>query len=263
TSCSTDLNGNTFHSDSIDVDPDRKVVHQNEFEEKFSDKNLMPEFDQNIEWETLINDVIAVETLLKIIDFDVPKENQSPIQPLMTESLVEGFKTGETSKSSTIDPQSHMYVEECNDDKVRRDAKMSKYLLSPFMIPPESTQRVHKLRPRNKKTKKMGMRLTARDGKFILEWTECNVARKQGSVFLLSMDGKFNCVFCILGTIIGDRHRKTWLAVDTHLDIWVLYLWRYRPAQADWAIAGPFFNTFMLGDKLPCCYVDGVTHSHR
>ncbi|GJU72388.1 ulp1 protease family, C-terminal catalytic domain-containing protein, partial [Tanacetum coccineum] len=22
----------------------------------------------------------------------------------------------------------------------------------------------------------------------------------------------------------------------------------------------PFFNTFMLGDKLPCCYVDGVTY---
>ncbi|GKE96071.1 hypothetical protein Tco_1580926, partial [Tanacetum coccineum] len=58
TSCSTDLNGNTFHSDSMDVDPDRKVVHQNEFEENFSDKNLMPEFDQNIEWETLINDVV-------------------------------------------------------------------------------------------------------------------------------------------------------------------------------------------------------------
>ncbi|GJS22002.1 phospholipase-like protein [Tanacetum coccineum] len=182
TSCATDLNGNTFHSDSMDVDPDRKVVHQNEFEEKISDKNLMPEFEQNIEWETLINDVaraekIAVETLLKIIDFDVPKENQSPIQPLMTENLVEGFKTSETLKSSTTHPQSHMYVEECNDDKVRRDAKMSKYPLSPFTIPPESTQ-------------KSGL----------------------------------------------------------------------RPAQADWAIERPFFNTFKLGDKLSWCYVNGVTY---
>ncbi|GKB19255.1 hypothetical protein Tco_0853178 [Tanacetum coccineum] len=158
TSCATDLNGNTFHSDSMDVDPDRKVVHQNEHDQHVSANNLKGA------------EKIAVETLLKIIDFDVPKE--SPIQPLMIESLVEGFKTGKTSKSSTTDPQSHMYVEECNDDKVRRDAKMSKYLLSPFMIPPESTQRVHKLRPRNKKTKKMAMRLTARDGKFIPEWTE-------------------------------------------------------------------------------------------
>nr|GEV32351.1 ulp1 protease family, C-terminal catalytic domain-containing protein [Tanacetum cinerariifolium] len=47
---------------------------------------------------------------------------------------------------------------------------------------------------------------------------------------------------------------------DTHLDIWVLYLRHYRPAEADWAIWGPFFNTFMLGDKMLCCYVDRVTY---
>ncbi|GJT65390.1 ulp1 protease family, C-terminal catalytic domain-containing protein [Tanacetum coccineum] len=173
---------NTFHSVSIDVVLNEKVVHQNEREENFSDKNLMPEFDQNIEWETLINDVVNDQMFLQIFEwsikrmqlksfadhriFDVPKENQSPIQPLMTESLVEGSRTSGENQISTI----------------------------------------------------------------------------------------------VSDTIIGDRHRKTWLPVDTHLDIWVLYLWRYRPAQADWAIAGPFFNTFMLGDKLPCCYFDGVTY---
>ncbi|GJR15073.1 hypothetical protein Tco_0797725 [Tanacetum coccineum] len=36
--------------------------------------------------------------------------------------------------------------------------------------------------------------------------------------------------------------------------------WENEPAEADWAICGPFFNTFMLGDKMPCCFVDGVTY---
>ncbi|GJS31539.1 ulp1 protease family, C-terminal catalytic domain-containing protein, partial [Tanacetum coccineum] len=188
--------------------------------------------------------------------------------------------SSETSKSSTTNPQSHMYVEECNDDKVRRDAKMSKYLLSPFMIPPESTQRVHKLRPRNKKTKKMGMRLTARDGKFIPEWTEDLFRPKHApktqtivptEISVMLQENKDQCFYfpwmesSIVSSVFWERllgigtERRGWLS-DTHLDIWVLYMWRYRPAQADWAIAGPFFNTFMLGDKLSCCYVDGVTY---
>ncbi|GKB17567.1 hypothetical protein Tco_0851490 [Tanacetum coccineum] len=33
-----------------------------------------------------------------------------------------------------------------------------------------------------------------------------------------------------------------------------------QPEEADWAIDGPFFNTFMLGNKLLCCYADGVTY---
>nr|GEX64571.1 transposase, MuDR, MULE transposase domain protein [Tanacetum cinerariifolium] len=45
-----------------------------------------------------------------------------------------------------------------------------------------------------------------------------------------------------------------------HLNLWVLYLWHYRPEKADWVIASPFFNTFMLGNKFPCCYADGVTY---
>ncbi|GJV62102.1 phospholipase-like protein [Tanacetum coccineum] len=55
------------------------------------------------------------------------------------------------------------------------------------------------------------------------------------------------------------KERRGWLS-DTHLDIWVLSLWHYRPTVADWAICGPFFNTFMLGDKMQCCFVDGVTY---
>nr|GEW20389.1 transposase, MuDR, MULE transposase domain protein [Tanacetum cinerariifolium] len=99
--------------------------------------------------------------------------------------------------------------------QVQRKAKASKYHVSPYMIQPESTQQNHKVRAQNKKVKKRGLPLTARDGKVIPDWKEA----KKG------MGG------CLI-----------------------------RPEEADWAICDPFFNTFMLGDKTLCCYVDGVTY---
>ncbi|GJR89686.1 hypothetical protein Tco_0213697 [Tanacetum coccineum] len=107
---------------------------------------------------------------------------------------------------------------------LERDHKVSRYLQDPYMIQPDSTEPNHKVRARHKKNKKRCMPLTTPDG--------------------------------LLG--IG-KERRGWLS-DTHLDLWVLYLWHFRPAKADWAIAGPFFNTFMLGYDFPCCYADGVTY---
>nr|GEY91882.1 hypothetical protein [Tanacetum cinerariifolium] len=88
---------------------------------------------------------IAVDALMKIINFDIPKE---PIQPMVIETPVEGCKSGETSKSIIFDTQSHTCdsVEEVNDAKVQREAKASKYRVSSYMIQPESTQQNHKVR---------------------------------------------------------------------------------------------------------------------
>ncbi|GKE64646.1 hypothetical protein Tco_1518807 [Tanacetum coccineum] len=63
-------------------------------------------------------------------------------------------------------------VEEANDAKVQREAKVSKYRVSPYTIQPKSTQQNHKVRARNKKVKNRGLPLTAHDGKVILEWKE-------------------------------------------------------------------------------------------
>nr|GEZ63562.1 ulp1 protease family, C-terminal catalytic domain-containing protein [Tanacetum cinerariifolium] len=137
---------------------------------------------------------IAVDALMKIINFDIAKE--SPIQPMVIETPAEGCESGETSKLMISETQSHTCdsVEEANDAKAQREAKASKYRVSPYMIQPKSTQQNHKVRARNKKAKK----------------------------------GVGGCLT--------------------------------RPAEADWAICNPFFNTFMLGDKMSCCYVDGVTY---
>ncbi|GJT05073.1 ulp1 protease family, C-terminal catalytic domain-containing protein [Tanacetum coccineum] len=195
TSCATDINANNVHKDSMDFDHDPKVVEQNEFDQNVADKNLIHDFDQTVEWKILLNDeaisfknspnfiveehqlvssknckvpiagaeMIAIDALIKIINFDIPKE--SPIQPMVIETPVEGCKSGETSKSMISETQSHT----C--DSVKR----------PMML-------------------------------------------------------RFN-----------ERLKRSFQIGK-------------RPAEADWAICGPFFNTFMLGDKKPCCFVDRVTY---
>nr|GEZ81875.1 hypothetical protein [Tanacetum cinerariifolium] len=185
TSCTTDINANNVHNDSMDFDHDPKLSGPNfimEEHQQVSSKNC----------EVLIAraEMIAVNALMKIINFDIPKE--SPIQPMVIETPVEGCESGETSKSMIYETQSHTCnsVEEANDAK----AKASKYRVSPYMIQPESTQQNHKVRANNKKVKNRGLPLTAHDGKVIPDWKES------------------------------------------------------------------IFNTFMLGDKMPCCFVDGVTY---
>nr|GFA61773.1 ulp1 protease family, C-terminal catalytic domain-containing protein [Tanacetum cinerariifolium] len=155
---------------------------------------------------------------------------------MVIETPAEGCESGETSKLMISETQSHTCdsVEESNDAKAQREAKASKYHVSPYMIQPKSTQQNHKVPARKKKVKKRGLPLTAHDGKVISNW-------KEESLLALG------------------KERRGWLS-DTHLDIWVLYMWHYRPVEADWAICSPFFNTFMLGDKMSRCYVDGVTY---
>ncbi|GJW37346.1 ulp1 protease family, C-terminal catalytic domain-containing protein [Tanacetum coccineum] len=154
TSCATDINANNVHNDSMDFDHDPKVS------------------SKNCEVPLAGAEKIAVDALMKIINFDIPKE--SPIQPMVIETPVEGYKSGETSKSMISETQSHTCdsVEEANDAKVQREAKASKYHVSPYTIQPESAQKNHKVRARNKKVKKRCLPLTAHDGKVIPDWKE-------------------------------------------------------------------------------------------
>nr|GEY73660.1 ulp1 protease family, C-terminal catalytic domain-containing protein [Tanacetum cinerariifolium] len=132
TSCATAINANNVHNDSMDFDPN--VVEQNEFDQNVVDKNLIHDFYQTVEWENLLNhdvssknyeiplagaEKIAVDALMKIINFDIPKE--LPIQPMVVETPVEVCKSGETSKSMIFKTRSHTYdyVEEANDAKER------------------------------------------------------------------------------------------------------------------------------------------------
>ena len=45
-----------------------------------------------------------------------------------------------------------------------------------------------------------------------------------------------------------------------HIDLWVLYLWHVRPANADWVIAGPYFSSMILNKRMPCYFANGITY---
>nr|GEX50424.1 hypothetical protein [Tanacetum cinerariifolium] len=103
-------------------------------EPQFSGLNLIVEDHQqvsskNCEVLQVGAEKIAVDALIKIINFDIPKE--SPIQPMVIETPVEGCKSGETSMISKTRSHTCDSVEEVNDAKVQREAKASKYRVSP------------------------------------------------------------------------------------------------------------------------------------
>nr|GEZ09712.1 ulp1 protease family, C-terminal catalytic domain-containing protein [Tanacetum cinerariifolium] len=165
TPCAIDINANNVHNDSIDFDHDSKVS------------------SKNCEVPLAGAEKIAVDTLMKIINFDIPKE-------------------------------------------VQREAKASKYCISPYMIQPESTQQNHKVRARNKKVKKRGLPLTAHDAIVPPEISDM-LRDNKNKCFLLSMDneGSFACSEFWERLLSIGKERRRWLS-----------------------------------DTMSCCYVVGVTY---
>nr|GEV91060.1 ulp1 protease family, C-terminal catalytic domain-containing protein [Tanacetum cinerariifolium] len=87
---------------------------------------------------------------------------------------------------------------------------------------------------------------------------EVKETEEQYFYFPWATDGIFvdsNLWQALLG--IG-KERRGWLS-DTHLALWVLY---YGIIDRQKLIRQllTIFNTFMLSNKLPCCYADGVTY---
>nr|GEW59732.1 ulp1 protease family, C-terminal catalytic domain-containing protein [Tanacetum cinerariifolium] len=263
-----------------------------------ADKNLIYDFDQTVEWENLLNDealekpqlsgpnfiveehqqvssknckvplagaeMIAIDALMKITNFDIPKE--SPNQPMVIETPFEGCKSGETSKSMIFETQSHTCdsVEEANDAKVQQEAKASKCRVSPYMIQSESTQQSHKVHLRNKKVKNRSLPLTTHDGKVIPDWKEvCNSSIYD---YLLQKQNEFDQNVADKNLIYDFDQTVEWEnllndeAISFKNGITQVDVSSARPPEADWAICGLFFNTCMLGDKMSCCFIDGVTY---
>ncbi|GJU61680.1 ulp1 protease family, C-terminal catalytic domain-containing protein [Tanacetum coccineum] len=299
TSCVSYVYAKNMDNDSMDVDHDPKVVEQqyvagknliNEFEQQVTSKNFINDEaleEPHVAGKNFIDeeDQQASSKNLEVEEEELFAEmhNQLPTQPMMTEVNVQECNNGETAQSMTTDSQSqdaiHNQLEILSINIVdsvdvnpivvgpkvvksvrvpfKREVKLSKYRQSPYMIQPDSTELNHKVRATHNKVKKRCLPLTVLDGKVIPPWTEEN--KEKFFYFPWANDGSF--VYSkFWESFLGiGKERRGWLS-DTRLGLWVLYLWYYRPAEADWAIAGPFFNTFMLGKKLSCCYADGVTY---
>ncbi|GKB75335.1 hypothetical protein Tco_0942230 [Tanacetum coccineum] len=42
-----------------------------------------------------------------------------------------------------------------------------------------------------------------------------------------------------------------------HVELWVNYMWHFRPHDADWAMVGAYFFQLLLQDSIPSWYADG------
>ncbi|GJT59742.1 phospholipase-like protein [Tanacetum coccineum] len=52
------------------------------------------------------------------------------------------------------------------------------------------------------------------------------------------------------------RCRFRWI-MDEHVELWVNYMWHFRPHDADWAMVGAYFVQLLLQDSIPSWYADG------
>ncbi|GKA01775.1 ulp1 protease family, C-terminal catalytic domain-containing protein [Tanacetum coccineum] len=78
-SCATDVNAKNLDNDSMDVDHDPKVIEQQYVEPHLLGPNFIHEEDhkassKNLELLLEGDELFEVQTLMKIIDFDIPKE---------------------------------------------------------------------------------------------------------------------------------------------------------------------------------------------
>ncbi|GKB31964.1 hypothetical protein Tco_0871365 [Tanacetum coccineum] len=199
TSCGSDVNATNVYNQSMDVDHFTKqqdVARKNLFDEEeqhvasnnFSNDealeqqhvagtNLIYEEEQQVASKNLEvplegEELVAMHSLMQMIDFDIHKEEMHdalPTQPMMNATKAQGSDDGEIITSRITDSQSQYeihnkletllmnnndYVQGSNDDK------------------PESTIQKHKVRAKQNKVKKRCLPLTALDGKEIPAWTK-------------------------------------------------------------------------------------------
>ncbi|PWA65662.1 hypothetical protein CTI12_AA332440 [Artemisia annua] len=243
-----------------------------------------PIYDQSVNEKAVSMDsdlveqeLMAVDTLITKFDFGcTPKQEEHG----KNTKFVDGTNDDETISDALVVGDQRADVKAIRVP-FARDVKPSKYLVTPYTKQPEST--AQKPRVREKKCKKHPIRaLRGPDGLEIPPWEE-DLERVTGApktrvavpddilAYLRETDDTHGFCFPWAEDTIHVYHnfwerllcirngRDGWLS-STHIDLWVLYLWHYRPADADWVLAGPFFSSMLLHNRLPCYFANGVTY---
>ncbi|GJT10217.1 hypothetical protein Tco_0857259 [Tanacetum coccineum] len=242
TSCITDINANNVHNDSMDFDHDLK---QSEFDQNMADKNLILDFDQTVKWKILLNDEVLEEPQLSCSNFIVEEHQQvssknckvplAGAKNIVVDALIKIINFY-IPKELPIQPMViETPIEGCKSGETSKsmisetqshtfdsveEANDAKAKASKYYVSPYMIQ---------PKSTQQNHKVCARNKK----------VKKKG-LPLTAHDGK----------VIPE-----WKEAKKGVGVCLI-----QPAEADWAIHDPFFNTFMLGDKIPCCYVDGVTY---
>ncbi|PWA56063.1 phospholipase-like protein [Artemisia annua] len=58
-----------------------------------------------------------------------------------------------------------------------------------------------------------------------------------------------------------DNNRSGWLR-DEHIDLWVMYMWHFRPNNADWCMVSCYFLTILLQGSMPLFYATNVVYDY-
>nr|GEY22580.1 ulp1 protease family, C-terminal catalytic domain-containing protein [Tanacetum cinerariifolium] len=238
----SDVDNQNVDNHSMDFDHDPKTSFKSDVDTKSLDNHSMD------------------------VDHDPTQmHNQLPTEPMNPEATVQGRNNVKTEQSINIEYESQDAIHDQFDTfsmknvdfvqgvPLERDHKVSRYLQDPYMIQPDSTEPNHKDLFRLSNAPKTRFNVPKEIINFLWE------TKEQYFYFPWSMDGTFVYNNFWQGLLRIGKERRGWLS-DMHLDLWVLYMWHFRLAKADWAIAGPFFNTFMLRYELPCCYANGITY---
>ncbi|PWA72399.1 phospholipase-like protein [Artemisia annua] len=61
----------------------------------------------------------------------------------------------------------------------------------------------------------------------------------------------------LIGTDGNDIKLEQW---REHIDAWFMYIWHFRPQDADWVMVGPFFDSKVLSRDIPLYYANGITY---
>ncbi|PWA37409.1 phospholipase-like protein [Artemisia annua] len=58
-----------------------------------------------------------------------------------------------------------------------------------------------------------------------------------------------------------DNNRSGWLR-DEHIDLWVMYMWHFRPNNADWSMVSCYFLTILLQGSMPLFYATNEVYDY-
>ncbi|GKD29631.1 hypothetical protein Tco_1240409, partial [Tanacetum coccineum] len=51
--------------------------------------------------------------------------------------------------------------------------------------------------------------------------------------------------------LVGRSHNKRGWLLDGHLEIWIDYVWHFKQANDDWAMASPYLSDMLLRCEFP------------
>lgn len=72
-----------------------------------------------------------------------------------------------------------------------------------------------------------------------------------------------NCLLCFLLVNLLAIYMITFFVFNDfqHIDVWVMYMWQFRPYNADWCMVSCYFLTLLLQGSMPLFYATNEVYA--